>query len=52
MVPGATARLKDPSGATAGSGVTDQDGYCMINYKATGKTPTDTVTIVAPGGFT
>ena len=49
-VPGATAALKDAKGTVLGTGVTDQDGWYLINYKATGKAATYYLTLTPPQG--
>ncbi|HEU0038020.1 MAG TPA: hypothetical protein VFR76_01985, partial [Verrucomicrobiae bacterium] len=49
-VPGATAALKDAKGTVLGTGVTDQDGWYLINYKATGKATTYYLTLTPPKG--
>jgi hypothetical protein len=49
-VPNCNGVLKDSKGVTLGTGVTDADGCCMINYKMTGKAATFTVTLTPPGG--
>jgi len=49
-VSGASATLKDSKGALIASGVTDEDGWYMINYKHTGKSATFYVTLTPPGG--
>jgi hypothetical protein len=49
-VPGATATLKDAKGVALGTGVTDQDGWFLINYKATGKATTYSLTLTPPKG--
>ncbi|PYJ02766.1 MAG: hypothetical protein DME25_15285 [Verrucomicrobia bacterium] len=50
-VPGANVALKDAKGALLLTGVTDQDGWYVLNYKATGKTGTLYVTLTPPAGF-
>jgi hypothetical protein len=50
-VPNATAVLKDSTGKVLGTGVTDNDGWYMINYKWTGKAATFTVTMTPPAGL-
>jgi hypothetical protein len=49
-VAGATAKLKDAKGAVLASGVTDQDGWYLLNYKATGKSTSYYVTLTPPSG--
>jgi hypothetical protein len=49
-VPSATAALKDAKGTVLGTGVTDQDGWYLINYKATGKATTYYLTLTPPKG--
>jgi hypothetical protein len=49
-VPGATATLKDTKGTVLGTGVTDQDGWYLINYKANGKATTYYLTLTPPKG--
>ena len=48
-VPGATAALKDAKGNLLGAGTTDQDGWYLFNYKATGKATTYYLTLTPPG---
>jgi hypothetical protein len=49
-VPGASATLKDAKGNILGTGVTDTDGWYMINYKSSGKASTFYITVTPPGG--
>ena len=49
-VPGATAALKDAKGTVLGTGVTDQDGWYLINYRATGKGTSYYLTLTPPKG--
>jgi hypothetical protein len=49
-VPGAAATLRDTRGLVLGTGVTDQDGWYLINYKATGKAATYSLTLTPPKG--
>jgi hypothetical protein len=49
-VPGANAVLKDSKGTVLGNGLTDSDGWYMINYKWTGKAATFYVTLTPQGG--
>src|SRR6185436_1136449 len=50
QVSGARATLSDSKGALIVSGVTDEDGWYMLNYKHTGKAANFTVTLTPPGG--
>jgi hypothetical protein len=50
-VPGSTVTLKDAKGAALVGGVTDQDGWYVLNYKATGKSSTYYVTLTPPTGY-
>jgi len=50
-LPGAAATLKDAKGTVLGTGVTDQDGWYLINYKATGKATTYYLTLTPPKGY-
>jgi hypothetical protein len=47
---GATAVLKDSKGNVLGKGLTDSDGWYIVNYKSTGKAATFYVTLTPPGG--
>ena len=49
-VAGATATLKDSKGGLLASGVTDQDGWYLLNYKATGKSTSYYITLTPPKG--
>ena len=50
-VPGSTVKLKDAKGTVLGSGVTDQDGWYVLNYRANGKAATYYVTLTPPARF-
>jgi len=50
-VPGATVQLKDAKGTVLVTGVTEQDGWYVLNYKASGKAATYYVTLTPPPGF-
>jgi hypothetical protein len=47
-VPGTKVTLKGPSGLVVGTGVTDDDGFYFIAYKATGKTANYLVSVTTP----
>jgi len=47
---GAGAVLKDSKGNVLGSGLTDNDGWYIVNYKSTGKAATFYITLTPPGG--
>jgi len=49
-VPGSTVQLKDSKGTVLVTGVTDQDGWYMLNYKASGKSATYYITLTPPAG--
>jgi hypothetical protein len=50
-VPNSNVVLKDSTGKSLGSGVTDNDGWYMINYKWTGKAATFNITMTPPTGL-
>jgi len=49
-VAGAKVQLKDAKGAVLVTGVTEQDGWYVLNYKASGKPATYYVTLTPPAG--
>jgi len=50
-VPGAVVQLKDAKGIVLAAGVSDQDGWCLLNYKANSKAAICYVTVTPPAGY-
>jgi hypothetical protein len=48
-VAGAAAVLKDSTGKSVATGLSDQDGWYVLSYKYTGKGATFSVTLTPPG---
>jgi len=50
-VPGAVVQLKDAKGIVLAAGVSDQDGWCLLSYKANSKAAICYVTVTPPAGY-